>query len=598
MTKKIAAPLLLLVVLLVYAPALRAGFVWDDRALVLSDPLIRSWRLSWEGFQHYLFVDAGSSNFYRPLQRLTYLLDYAAFVFAPGGYHLVSLLWHAAAAIALFFFAEEWLGSFGMASPRRGWIAFFVALLWAIHPLQNAAVAYVAGRADPLAAAFGFLALFLGLRMLRATGRRKWLLGFALALALLASALSKEMGLLFLALWLLLALAQVPRVEFWRGVGVVAAVIVVYLSLRLPAEHFPAAPDPHPAPLLVRPIVIARAAAEYAGLLVLPVHLHMDRDVETHPFGFVNASLNAAAWRELQTLLGLVLLVAAAWALWRIRRKRELLLPFLCAIVSYLPVSGLVGLNATVAEHWLYLPSAFLFLGAAVSFDSLGVFQRRSAQLILAVWLLFLATRSFIRSGDWHDQRTFLTRTIAAGGDSARMWINLCGLELSDGQLDAAQRDLDRALARDPGNPLALLDLAAVAMKRREFDKARGLLRQVTEPPELRARAEESLAVVENRETGKVNFLRLRLAARLGAANWEIEKRYIKALADSGYPEKGITELKTVIGVAPYRAESWDMMSELLRRIGRPQEAALALAHAEADDVHLHEHDRGPLVRP
>lgn len=86
MSKKIAPPLLVLLGLAVYAPALRAGFVWDDRALVLADPLIRSWRLLWEGFQHFLFTDAGGSDFYRPLQRLSYLVDYAAFVFSPAGY--------------------------------------------------------------------------------------------------------------------------------------------------------------------------------------------------------------------------------------------------------------------------------------------------------------------------------------------------------------------------------------------------------------------------------------------------------------------------------------------------------------------------------
>ena len=61
----------------------------------------------------------------------------------------------------------------------------------------------------------------------------------------------------------------------------------------------------------------------------------------------------------------------------------------------------------------------------------------------------------------------------------------------------------------------------------------------------------------------------------------------------------GIAEmpLKTAIGVAPYRAESWDMMSELLRRIGQPDASALALARAEANDVHLREHERGPLAR-
>ena len=87
----------------------------------------------------------------------------------------------------------------------------------------------------------------------------------------------------------------------------------------------------------------------------------------------------------------------------------------------------------------------------------------------------------------------------------------------------------------------------------------------MTAPPELAARAQESLAVLENRETGQVNLLRLRLAARLGPANWAIEKRYIQALADLGHPDRAIAELKTCIAVAPYRAESWEMMSELLQ---------------------------------
>ena len=44
---------------------------------------------------------------------------------------------------------------------------------------------------------------------------------------------------------------------------------------------------------------------------------------------------------------------------------------------------------------------------------------RRTA--IFVVWLLFLGARTFVRTFDWKDQRTFVERTIANGGDSARM---------------------------------------------------------------------------------------------------------------------------------------------------------------------------------
>ena len=598
--KRVLAPILLLAAAFVaYAPALRNGFVWDDQALILRDPLIRSWRLIGEGFQHFLFTDAAASDFYRPLQRLSYTFDYAVFFLAPAGYHLVSILWHAAAAVALFFFAEEFLALFNLEPARRFRVAFLVALVWLWHPVQSAAVIYVAGRADPMAAAFGFLALYLGLRMRRASGYQKWALGLGAGFCFLGSALSKEIGLIFLLVWLIIVLAQRPRAALLGTIGIAAGVLVVYLSLRLPAEHLPA-PVPPPVPLLVRPIVAARAVAEYAGLLAFPLHLHLERDVETHPFGFANASLEAASWRELQTLAGLLLIAAGVYALWRTRRRAMIFLPLLLAVVTYLPVSGLITLNAAVAEHWLYLPSAFLFLAAAVALESSGwsagkTLRSRVVLVCLTIWLLALPVRTFARAFDWKDQRTFVTRTIVAGGDSARMWINLGSLELSEGHLEAAHKALDRALKKEPDNPLALLNLAAILIKQRDFSGARIILKKIKDPPELWARAEESLAVLENRETGSVNLMRLRLAARLGPPNWSIEQRYIKALADSSFPDRAIVELKTCLGIAPYRAESWLLLSELLRKTGRPNEAALALSEAEANDVHLHDRSAGSL---
>src|SRR4051794_7722095 len=159
--KSIAIALLALAVFVCYAPALRDGFVWDDTALILRDPLIRSWRLIPEGFNHYLFVDATPSNFYRPLQRLTYTVEYALFTARPGPYHVTSVLIHAGAAIALWLFAEALLEAFGCEKRRAQWIGWIAALIWAIHPVHTAAVVYVSGRADPLAALFGFTGCYL-----------------------------------------------------------------------------------------------------------------------------------------------------------------------------------------------------------------------------------------------------------------------------------------------------------------------------------------------------------------------------------------------------------------------------------------------------
>ncbi len=578
--------------LVVYAPALKNGFVWDDQALVLRDPLIRSWRSAWEGFQHFLFTDATASDFYRPVQRLTYTIDYAAFAFSPAGYHLVSILWHGAAAAALFLCGQELLGFLGLQKSRARAIAFISALLWMVHPVQSAAVTYISGRADPLSATFGFLGLYSILRGLGHDGGKRWLFDIAAGVCFLAGALSKECGLVFLALSLIVLCVRSVRRDWLRFLVIATCVIITYLSLRLPAEHLapPAARDP--IPLVVRPIIALRALAEYAGLVILPVNLHLDRDVVTHPFGFSSASLAAASLRELQTLAGLLIFMGGTYLLWRSRKQTRFFLPLLLALISYLPVSGVIPLNATVAEHWLYLPTAFLFLGLFVGLDSLGWSVDKSglARVVSAtivIWLVLLPIRTFTSTFDWKDQRTFLTRTIEHGGDSARMWINLGSLESGEGHLEAAQVAFARALQKEPDNPMALLGSGGVAIKQHDFARARELLTRVSDPPALQALAQERLALLENQETGKIDLMRLRLAARIGPANWSIEKRYIQTLAGSGYPDRAIHELKTCLVSAPYRAESWVMMSDLMRQIGRPNEAAVAFSEAQERDVHL-----------
>src|SRR5213076_7389 len=55
--RMILCGVLVILIFAAHAPTLRATFVWDDTALVLRDPLIRSWRLIPEGFQRFLFVD-------------------------------------------------------------------------------------------------------------------------------------------------------------------------------------------------------------------------------------------------------------------------------------------------------------------------------------------------------------------------------------------------------------------------------------------------------------------------------------------------------------------------------------------------------------
>lgn len=601
--KKLFAVLLILVAVFAsYAPSLQDGFVWDDTALVLRDPLIRSWQLIPEGFQHFLFVDATASDFYRPIQRLTYTFDYAAFAFRPGPYHLISILWHAMAAIALLFLAAELLLALGVETRKRRIIALLAALAWAIHPVNSSAVVYISGRADPLAATFGFFGMYFVIRSLRAIGTKKSLLLAGAIAAFLLSALSKETGLLFPALAIVFLALRKNWIDLWKTAAIAAIVCITYLGLRVGAEHFPPPVLHPPVPALVKPIIMARAVAEYAGLILLPLNLHMDRDVDTHPSGLGEESLRTAAWLELQTLLGIVLI--GAFAYWTVRAYKRDFAVFSCLtlfVVSYLPISGIAALNATVAEHWLYLPSAFLFLAAALELGKLIETQRArarstitiAASVLFVMWLAFLATRTFIRTFDWKDQRTFLEQTLAHGGGSARMLINLASLEFNEGKLEDAALRLHAALQKAPDQPFAIINLAAVALKENDFKLAHELLDRATKMPAVEPQAYELLTVLEHKETGRANVNRMRLATRKGPPNWAIEKRYVRLLEETGALSAAISELQNCLRRDWYRAESWQLLGQLLSKAGLPDKAAVAFSYAQAYDVHL-DHNPAP----
>jgi tetratricopeptide (TPR) repeat protein len=320
----------------------------------------------------------------------------------------------------------------------------------------------------------------------------------------------------------------------------------------------------------------------------------MDRDVESHPFGSSDASVRGAAWRELQTLLGIVLIAATIYWLIRSRRKNPAVFGCLVlAMLAYVPVGGAFSLNASIAEHWLYLPTSFLFLALALEISQLRVPSPALAGLV-ASWVVVLGTRTFVYTLDWKDQRTFLERTIAAGGDSPRMLINLASQELHEGQLDSAKKHLDAALEKEPNQPFAVINLAVVATRKEDYATAREILNRAKNLPVVDAQAHELLGIIEIKEHDRVELLRFRLASRTGPPNWRIERRYIEALDQTGQTSAAIQELAACLKTQWYRAESWQLLSRLFTKNGPTREGMEALEQAKDYDVHLMEHPEVP----
>jgi len=471
----------------VHFPSLQGQLIWDDQYLAHDNPLIKSPLLVLENFRHYLFIDSFSSH-YRPVQNISYIVDYLVWNTDPYGFHLSNILWHVGSGLLLFLLLEKLLTALlengGAAALGRravvGGAAFCVTLLWVVHPVHSAAVDYISGRADSLAFFFSCGAWLLYLRA-RVAGPR--LVGptlFVLAgLGLLLALCSRESAFLWLLVFLLHLFAFEKKIGLRSKCLVAIACLCVvgsYAGLRLLAERGASANLAMGWSAPVRATLIFRALGDYGRLLSWPTKLHMERTVFD-----LDSLLSNTGWRDeikveylsIGGLLMATVLVIGACRKGLARPVRAFGAAWF--FLAFLPVSNLFDLNATVAEHWLYLPSVgFLIFAAGCCLDFPRSLFRFVAPLACLA-ALGLGARSFIRSTDWVDEETFYRRTVAAGGTSVRIALNLGQIYSSRGEYAQAEGLYRRILKISPDYLMARTNLGDALVHQGKMEEANAL---------------------------------------------------------------------------------------------------------------------------
>ncbi|MGH8024234.1 MAG: tetratricopeptide repeat protein, partial [Limisphaerales bacterium] len=132
-----------------YWPILHHGFInYDDPDYILNNPHVKA-GLTWSGVI-WAFTHAYAANWH-PITWISHMLDCQLFGLDPEGHHLINVLFHAANAVLLFILLTY--------MTRAPWRSFFVAALFAWHPLRVESVAWAAERKDVLSGFFWMLAL-------------------------------------------------------------------------------------------------------------------------------------------------------------------------------------------------------------------------------------------------------------------------------------------------------------------------------------------------------------------------------------------------------------------------------------------------------
>ena len=246
----ISCALIIILGFAVYANSLQGEFIWDDQNLIPKNTHLTRIEGLTKIFNDQLYAGSGEqSNFYRPLQELSYFFDYRIWRLNPFGYHLTNILIHLANAILVYMFVVM----LSKSNPA----GLVTALLFVVHPIHTQAVTYIAGRADLLSFMFVLLSFVFS--------------SFAVIFYLLAL-LAKESAIIFpIVFFVYLAMFKDKKQK--AKLPAILIISLLYILLRFTLIKFDlSTTDMSTVPIYTRLLTSLKAFGQYLVLLFYPLH--------------------------------------------------------------------------------------------------------------------------------------------------------------------------------------------------------------------------------------------------------------------------------------------------------------------------------------
>jgi hypothetical protein len=243
-------------VVLAYQPAWYAGFIWDDDVYVTHNRLLTVP----DGLKRIWFTRDSPSQYF-PLVYTVLRMERSAWGLAPGGYHWVNILLHAANALVLW----------GLLRRLRLPVPWLAAAFFALHPVQVESVAWVTELKNVLSLFFCLLTAWAWVEFARdRSGAWRFYAGALVlqALALLAKSTACTWPVaLLLILWLQGKPMTARRV--WQIIPFFAMGLLMGLvSIWWERNHQYAVGDAYSIGWMSRLLIASRAIWFYAAKLV------------------------------------------------------------------------------------------------------------------------------------------------------------------------------------------------------------------------------------------------------------------------------------------------------------------------------------------
>ncbi|NMC62668.1 MAG: hypothetical protein GYA55_05800, partial [SAR324 cluster bacterium] len=416
---------LMLLTLCTYSQLVLHPFFWIDDLTYISRNLMVK-----HGFNKESMVWAFSTLFYGnwcPITWIVHMLDVELFGLWAPGHHLSSLFLHLLNTFLIFMFLNKATSSFGK--------AFWVALLFALHPLHVEAVAWASSKKDLLSGFFGSLFLISYLRYTSNRSKQSYLLCLVLYLLGLAS---KSSLIPFAFILLVLDYWPLGRISFeelsnfkgrfWKlFIEKIPFLIlsIIFALLTSSAQKLAGAHD-------LMPKLSVWKSLGNACFFVLSYILKTLWPFRALGFPYPYYNFDPLSLGLFALLLILILLYVLRFGV-----KYPWLFAgfffFLLGIFPYLQLQQ-TG-HQQMADRWMYLPVLGLFIALVWSFGSI---LEKHGKLLHLKWATFLfagvlTVSCWMQVSYWKTPESLLRHTISLSSGNHMAYVYLSsGLEMEN----------------------------------------------------------------------------------------------------------------------------------------------------------------------
>lgn len=466
------------IVLLAYANSFTTGFALDNRFIIIEDPRLRDpcagtvahdkreqeecARKNWENvkliFSEDYWWPKAVSGLYRPLTTLSYRFNYSMLGNRDhaAGYHWINFLLHWTNSVLVFFLV--------LVLMEKLWPAFFVAALFATHPIVTESVTNIVGRSDlfATAAVLGGFLCYAKSATLEGWQKAPWLA--ALGVITLLGVFCKESAVAVLGVMGLYDFTYrlqqkrphwIPNLvanfrEFMKSYAVLIPAFVALFYVRsqvfqkLRPPELPWVDNPLAAPSVdfwTARLTAIKVIGKYFRLLLWPQTLSCDYSYNQIPI----VDWHFKTWEDWQALIALIALITIVLVTIRhYHRNKAVFFFILFFFGTFLPSSNLIPnptfgqslfdkqswcIGSIMAERFMYLPSIG-FVGCVViavyalcrrivpKLDVSEWAQRIWLQVVarsaLCLIVIGYGARSFMRNFDWTDDERLWSSAVIA----------------------------------------------------------------------------------------------------------------------------------------------------------------------------------------